>query len=206
MAHSAEEFFDGIREKITEGLHHFKRADKRFMTTSAQKELWLGNSGRNQKELGRVLGLDHDELGFVEKSLLHTVTILVSIDWRAWGNFKRIFLPADGRRDRTDAKICEYTFKDLAHPSFLNSRFKAQKFLEERFSFQPLFIEEGKIVNKKDEGWRMPFANGESVIIGKGSYGAVTEETIAPRQYRSKKRLDNEVIGSELWAPYPRPC
>jgi hypothetical protein len=175
-------------------MHRAKDPSKRFMTEKVQKEIWT--TERNLVKFGGFLQLKNDDLNIVERDLLQTLTILVRISWRNWARFKEIFLEhhtASGNRDRTDRAICEYTFEGLVSDSFLASAEKAQSFLDNRYAFQPLIIEEGSIIVNSDEGWRLPFQNEDRKVIGYGSYGEVTEEVIAARQFRNSKNMDNKV-------------
>jgi len=189
-----EEFFDRIREEIVLKMRHSSSPSKRFMTLDCQKNMWKGN--QNLIQLSQILRLNTDELNIVEKELLHTVTILVKIGWRDWSRFKHIFFDhhdENGHRVRTDQKICDYNFNALVSQSFLQKREKAQSFLDNRYCFQPLVIEEGKVIIKEEEGWRLPFVNEKKDVVGWGSYGEVTKEIIAVRQFRSCQNLENPV-------------
>ena len=195
MDPSPEDFFDRIREEIASKMHRAGDPTKRFMTEEVLRGIWKADA--KLIHLGNILKLNSDEKDIVEKDLLQTLTILVMICWTNWARFKDIFLhhqTAKGKRDRTDRAICEYTFEGLVSQSFLNSSAKAQSFLDNRYSFQPLFIEEGKIIVKKDKGWRLPFQDESGEVIGNGSYGEVTKEVIAARQFRNSESLDNKVL------------
>jgi len=182
---SLDDFLDGIREKLEEKMVRSHDSSKRFVTKHSQELIWKESD--NLRTLSRHAKLGFDNTDLLEENFLQTISILVSIGWREWSRFGDIFIDhreTNGDRDRTDNAIPKYTFQLLAEYGFLGRPGLARRFLEERYAFCPIVVKEGMSLTL-EKGWRLPFIE-EEVEIGRGSYGAVTKEVIAIRQFQSQ--------------------
>jgi hypothetical protein len=180
----AEDFFDKIREKIIEKTYHVQDPTKRFITIDDQKKIW---GPTELEKVKGILGLDDEQFKDLKESFLRTLTILIKIHWRKWREFKSLFLEppakdAKGKYSWTDKHIFTCNIEGLSR---LGSNHMVYSFMEHRHAFQPIVIEERQIIVEKSIQWRLPFLpSKETRVLGEGSYGKVTMETIAPGHYR----------------------
>src|SRR5271154_445555 len=106
-------FLDKIQDELWKRAKRPNDPRKRFVTKDSQREIW--GSGRNLEDFSAIAKLGGKTTKFLENHFLQTLSILVSIGWNEWPRFSEIFLQHfhDGRHDRTDAAIPEYTIEEL---------------------------------------------------------------------------------------------
>ena len=74
-----------------------------------------------------------------------------------------------------------FLFEVLSDESFLGETGSA--FQHQQHAFKPIMIEGGTV--KAYTKWeRVPFNQAESEVLGRGEYGRVTKEAIAPYQFK----------------------
>jgi predicted GIY-YIG superfamily endonuclease len=186
MMEEREDFFDALREEIASKMEHLDNAKKRFITEKDQKAIWSTHA----KTILHYIGLKDDIQERIEQHFLKTVMILVKIGWKKWDTFGRIFLET---KNRTDEENFCCKFPELASESFLNSREKAQCFVDNRSYFRPWVIKKSGIEDLDDLVWRLPFLEGEKEL-GKGASGKVTKELIAAKHFLIDRDSENKVI------------
>lgn len=173
---SLVKFLDVLRKDLNEAICKNNKPSEKFITYASLEDIWTDNRLGEFVYLVRP-GFDRDQIPFVKKKLLRTLSILVYIRWtEKWELFGSIFLH---RNDRLDDRIPYYTLDTLNE--FL-SPIDASLFNSERWTFYPILLEEGKS-HEFSGDWRLPFINPESSPIAIGGYGQVTKELIASRQF-----------------------
>ena len=139
-----------------------------------------------ERRLERLLGshIPPEQLDFVCRNLIQTLSTLIWIGWRRWPRFQRIFLDhygSDGKRDRLDDNLPIEDENWLADKSFLADSVFARHFLTHQHIFSPISIEEDDD-QKCSKTRRLPF-EGASGDLREGSYGQVSKEIVACRQF-----------------------
>ncbi|KAL3495232.1 kinase-like domain-containing protein [Aspergillus germanicus] len=180
-----------IRNEFPQAMQQRRYDSKRFVPRDSLEGIWTEQRLREfaqQKECFHEQDIPH-----IRACLLQTISILVQIGWDRWQDFRTIFLE---REDHTDKYIRNYDLQLLEDKTFFGDAVWAGLFLDNRYIFCPLDIEED-MDEKYSEKWRVPFLDGDitgatgsssSSEIGRGSFGYVTKETIAVRHLRFNER------------------
>jgi hypothetical protein len=184
------------REKAIEKMRtmicdHFQRPNKvteSFITIGSLQKVWHWEL-KDFVE-GQGLEVSRDQLDFISKHLLRTLSILVYIEWKKWPKFKRIFMRDQGfREDRLDSKL-PHDIAILRDESFLKKSL-GQKFFGSQYIFVPIILTQGKFDTYPIER-RLPL-NTDTVLLGSGAFGIVTKEVI-PAGYLVLMH-DNKEVG-----------
>lgn len=155
-----------------------------YIPHAALREIWSDDILQelvNQKQLG----LDEHQIAHVKEYLLQMISLLVFIEWEEWWRFRDIFfLTSNLSRRRRDKNIPYLDRNDLEDSSFLSRRasHKITSFLQNRWRFCPLVIEEGDPMDFEGQyhlEWRLPLINIDPDVCQKGAFGTVTKEIIA---------------------------
>lgn len=166
---------------LDEATYKKDKASEKFVPYAALERIWTDVRLEEFIDLFRP-GFDRTQIPIVKENLLRTLSILVYISWPEWQSFGSTFLHhrnAKGDRDRLDDRIPYYDRDTLS--TFLDLMW-ANRFLDERWIFFPIVLEEGQI-QRFHRDWRLPFVNPQPIPIGSGGYGQVTKEIIASRQF-----------------------
>lgn len=175
-------FLEALRKDLSDAICKNNKPSEKFITSASLEGIWTDTRLEEFVYLIKP-GFDRDQIPFVKKNLLRTLSILAYIRWtEKWELFGTIFLH---RKDRLDDRIPYYTLDTLKE--FL-SPIDASLFNSERWTFYPILLEEGKS-HEFSGDWRLPFINPESSPIAIGGYGQVTQELIASRQFIASSSL-----------------
>ena len=174
---------DGSLEDLwVEGIqslcHRRRNPREMFITISSLQNHWTEQRLASFIQTMNLEGLEESQISLIQQHFLRTLSILIWIRWNRWPEFGQIFLPTEGREDRSDERIPWRS--DELQPilgSFSDS------FLFHQPVFCPVEIQEGEDIEHNDD-WRLPFINEESENVGAGAYGRVTREVIAVGQLR----------------------
>jgi hypothetical protein len=177
------DFFETIEDEIDAEMYNKEEQLERFVTQHSLDRIWTTNRLEKLCRLADMGDYKSNE-PYLREYLLKTISILVSIKWKHWTQFHKIFF--DHRyTQRTDKDISRYTFAELRGADFLGTEKDAGAFLSARDAFNPIVIKEG-MVEKYDTLRRPPFIrpeNGVEPELGRGGYGKVTKAVIARSQY-----------------------
>ncbi|KAL2841756.1 kinase-like domain-containing protein [Aspergillus pseudoustus] len=123
---------------------------------------------------------------YVHRHFLQNISILVYIGWDGWSRLDEIFLShrnSKGDLDRTDDRIPDYDLQTLQSDDFLGFMV-GEHFFDTRHLFCPIDIVETSDV-KRENGWKLPFLEGNSMPCGRGQFARVTKEVIPAGHYLS---------------------
>jgi hypothetical protein len=172
-----------ILKKIEDAIYNRGNYGKDFVPEKALCDIWH----HYLKEFLNVLGITpyEEDLIYIWNNLLNILSILVVIRWKEWHRFSHIFLEPmrDPEPSRLDDSI-PFPLDKLSDESFLGEM--GPFFYSQQYTFKPIVVEEGKASDHPS--WsRVPFIQIESEELGRGNYGVVTKEAIAPYQFKPKK-------------------
>jgi hypothetical protein len=144
-----------IRNEFQQAMQQRNHDSKRFVPRDSLEDIWTEQRLREFAQQNKCF---HDqEIPHIRACLLQTISILVQISWDGWQDVRSIFLDCDGP---TDKRIRTYDLQMLEDETFLGDAAWAGLFLDNRYIFCPLEIEED-MNGKFPEGWRLPFLDGE---------------------------------------------
>jgi hypothetical protein len=182
--------FRDIREEIHSAMHQGNDENLRFVTKHQLFEIW---TLARLESFCRMIEPFNSEaqiaitIARLQRDLLRTLSILVSIVWDGWQRFPQIFF--DNRYsqagERVDRRIKTCEEEILQHAEYLGSQFWAREFIGRRNAFFPITIKHRRIKDYPS-GRRLPFILPRSKVevLGSGASGTVTREEIAFLQYK----------------------
>ncbi|KAJ5689545.1 hypothetical protein N7462_003937 [Penicillium macrosclerotiorum] len=173
-----------------------------FIPRVRVQEIWAGNRlGDFANELR--LGLTDEQIRIAQTELLHTISLLIAINWREWSRFKAIFFPSDQAiaNSRRDCNIASLRLEDLEHESFLGRADNmAHFFMTERWLYFPILLKMGHN-DAYGEDYRLPLILDETQKPKEGGFGIVTKAVIPRGQIIIDR---NDDLGFREFQPHMR--
>ncbi|KAK2803436.1 hypothetical protein FQN51_003543 [Onygenales sp. PD_10] len=176
-------FLKERRRDILAKMHKNGLPAEKFITLHDLDQIWSNSCLATLGELVDGKRFDEETVDFIRRNLLRTLSILIHIRWDEWQKFGNMFVrhtDDTGAPDRVDEKFEVATLFDLE--GILEDNSWASLFYDQICTFYPITIKEGES-HEPARNERLPFINGESLLIGQGAYGKVTKETIAAGQF-----------------------
>lgn len=179
-----QRFSDSVEAKTKKKRTSGRSApDSAFITEEDLGTIWDSDKELGYLFLGQT-GLAGVNLQRILESSRKIISILITIVWKDWSDFDRIFWShrdRDKKPDRTD-KDMPFDEDDLRRIDFLGSY--GMLFAQNQFKFIPMHFEEGGDYEIRS-AMLFPFINEEYNTLGEGASGKVTKEVIARYHFKN---------------------